>query len=135
MSYATGLGRRSFPVAKERAASLDRIGQLAGGPADVANAVVPWLCVTAFRRLCSEQRAAVIGPYATAPRVSRTYATHISSTRHCRAKLWTDVRASLGPTLSKKNSSLSRTATGGRIFPLRLWHDSDSAEGGAIWGM
>src|SRR5437870_11686382 len=30
----------------------------AGGPADLATkvAVVPWLCVTAFRRLCSEQR-------------------------------------------------------------------------------
>jgi hypothetical protein len=29
----------------------------AGGSADVATrvAVVPWLCVTAFRRLCSEQ--------------------------------------------------------------------------------
>lgn len=31
--------------------------RLAGGPADVArSAVVPWLCVTAFRRVCSEQR-------------------------------------------------------------------------------
>jgi len=30
----------------------------AGGPADVATyvALVPWLCDTVFRRLCSEQR-------------------------------------------------------------------------------
>jgi hypothetical protein len=32
--------------------------RVAGGPANVAGdpALVPWLCVTAFRRLCSEQR-------------------------------------------------------------------------------
>src|SRR5438067_1020649 len=35
-----------------------RVG-IAGGPASVADetALAPWLCVTAFRRLCSEQRA------------------------------------------------------------------------------
>src|SRR5256885_4761263 len=33
--------------------------RVAGGPADLATcvALVPWLCVTVFRRLCSEQRA------------------------------------------------------------------------------
>jgi len=39
--------------------SVDRC-RFAGGPADVAIrsriAVVPWLCVTVFRRFCSEQR-------------------------------------------------------------------------------
>jgi hypothetical protein len=31
--------------------------KLAGGPADVADfALVPWLCVTLFREVCSEQR-------------------------------------------------------------------------------
>ena len=45
---------------KTKADSFDRIGQLAGGPADVANAVVPWLCVTAFRRFCSEQRVVLL---------------------------------------------------------------------------
>jgi len=42
---------------RRRAARIDPVG-IAGGPADVASdlAVVPWLCVTAFRRFCSEQR-------------------------------------------------------------------------------
>jgi hypothetical protein len=37
---------------------------LAGGPADVARvlAVVPWLCVTVFRRLCSEQLCQLTDP-------------------------------------------------------------------------
>ncbi len=41
-----------------RTASLDT-SRSAGGPAGVANlmfAVAPWLCVSAFRRICSEQR-------------------------------------------------------------------------------
>ena len=39
-------------------ASLDP-SRSAGGPAGVANvmfALAPWLCVSAFRRICSEQR-------------------------------------------------------------------------------
>src|SRR3989454_9865140 len=36
-------------------------GRFAGGPADMATrvALVPWLCVAVFRRLCSEQRLPV----------------------------------------------------------------------------
>src|SRR5438309_11978342 len=47
-----GVARRN----KKTAASTDVV--FAGGPADLATrvAVVPWLCVTVFRRLCSEQR-------------------------------------------------------------------------------
>ena len=42
-----------------RTASLDT-SRSAGGPAGVANrmfAVAPWLCVSAFRRICSEQQS------------------------------------------------------------------------------
>jgi len=38
---------------------LEEFLGFAGGPADVATpyvALVPWLCDTVFRRLCSEQR-------------------------------------------------------------------------------
>jgi len=37
---------------------LEEFLGFAGGPADVATyvALVPWLCGTVFRRLCSEQR-------------------------------------------------------------------------------
>src|SRR2546428_7882103 len=37
-------------------------GRFAGGPADMATrvALVPWLCVAVFRRLCSEQRLPVL---------------------------------------------------------------------------
>ncbi len=51
----------------------------AGGPAGLANvlfAVAPWLCVSAFRRICSEQRplcppvASVVGhAWNTAPQI------------------------------------------------------------------
>jgi len=38
---------------------LEEFLGFAGGPADVATldvALVPWLCATVFRRVCSEQR-------------------------------------------------------------------------------
>src|SRR2546423_3864476 len=45
--------------ANEKAANISMTSRVAGGPADLATcvALVPWLCVTVFRRLCSEQRA------------------------------------------------------------------------------
>jgi len=40
---------------------LEEILGFAGGPADLATyvALVPWLCDTVFRRLCSEQRSQI----------------------------------------------------------------------------
>src|SRR5687768_18577440 len=46
-------------VATCETATASHVGEVAGGPAGMASgrpAVAPWLCVTAFQRLCSEQR-------------------------------------------------------------------------------
>ena len=49
--------RAVLPLGWRSRAARIRV-RIAGGPAGVAlcTAVAPWLCVTAFRRLCSEQR-------------------------------------------------------------------------------
>src|SRR3989449_3325495 len=51
-------GIAPIPPKHERAASFDArsIRWRPGGPREQRLALVPWLCVTAFQRLCSEQR-------------------------------------------------------------------------------
>src|SRR5207248_11418837 len=61
----SGRGRRPAELlcvdsyANETAANISTTSRVAGGPAVLATcvAVVPQLCVTVVRRLCSEQRA------------------------------------------------------------------------------
>ena len=86
-----GLGKR-----KQAASHESRSGnRFAGGPANVAGepAVVPWLCVTAFRRLCSEQRvvlgAARSGPFPwTGPRPLERAPVRTRDIPRARARRW-----------------------------------------------
>src|SRR5436190_7330687 len=58
LKFILGLLLTCFVGNRKGRRELEDFLGFAGGPADVATyiALVPWLCDTAFRRLCSEQR-------------------------------------------------------------------------------
>jgi len=60
LKFILGLLLTCFVGNRKGRRELEDFLGFAGGPADVATyvALVPWLCDTAFRRFCSEQRDA-----------------------------------------------------------------------------